>query len=892
MNDNQKAGSWPATDDRSFGSLTQVVVVGISTYGRGGLRNLPAAAAEAAALSRSLNEGVGIPLENVTLIPEGKACRDTVLASVRDRLGRTGPKGILIVYFAGHASNLGTGFTLHVPPSPGEVVGGVSADELEAALGSGEARGILVILDCCGGAALTEHAPAFFRSRGGGFRLLLSACRADESSWEGDEGSMFTRRLLDVLGRRETVGKGDAVYFFDLYNHLSATVADEASRRLGKQQHPVFAGTIDGDPLLFAFDGARVGSLRSRLERLTPADVRRRVRATAIAMVALVGVTLGSFWAYMDQHRYFELRDDQVLLVHGYPGLSGFGYPRNEWVYSLGQADLALNGPLSRVRTVVFGASSSPTEKLLPLLRPAIQAKVLAWARRIPAAREKLPPFDGSSAVLAAADANLLALVTTADDVPALEHAGSATGDLAQQSSAVHAILKFDAEKAAALALRFPMALPTGFGYQLDLIEGWPSPCGPEVQRWFDTIGTQGAATYLSAFASAAVGPGCRLPFPLAISAPRDRLKAVVYAIRVTSAADAEALGSLVRTGLSGIAASGREIRPDVRARAFALARHLELAVTCDQGLEDLLRSEASKGSLDAAVILVRVCRRWAIRGTTGNARRALELVGSDGQAVALPVDEPSSGIGFAVEAITALEETDAFGTGDFARDLLRSTESAETRIYLANQLRRMGADGHDALHSDIPARPDLTAALLRWLGRSDPGAAANFLETALSSETEPPSVLVETIGYLDLTPEQRTRLAHAASRRGEITRSIAVALAGSADEAAGLLADTSPGVRARATEYVAARADWLDVANRARHLTSYADPSVQDLTTNAIAIARLRKALDSIPPWAVAWRADWLENLGAVPKGAEYALAAKADSSAMTWSELRRASR
>src|ERR1700722_5621897 len=97
---------------------------------------------------------------------------------------------------------------------------------------------------------LAENVVFFFRTLAGSeFRLLLSASRAGQLSYEFDNsaGTFFTNAIVDVLTGRVVVGKEPGiVYFSDLFDFVRHQVAEdlEASGQSATLQEPVFAGTF------------------------------------------------------------------------------------------------------------------------------------------------------------------------------------------------------------------------------------------------------------------------------------------------------------------------------------------------------------------------------------------------------------------------------------------------------------------------------------------------------------------------------------------------------------------------------------------------------------------------------------------------------------------------
>jgi hypothetical protein len=306
---------------RRFSETTNAVVVGISTYGDSDLPDLPACSQEAKSVAEAFVSlrGCGIPKDQVRLLVDAEATRAEILAALSNAASKAMEDEILIFYFAGHGVDSDDGFVLRTGASDPDLQKGVSQNDLVAALSSATARGILVILDSCGGAKIAENASPYFHALiGKDFRLLISASRAGQSSWELEgKGSLLTTRLLRVLDGSEQLGQPGAIYFRDLFDYLYAGVVEDAARELGSgdAQTPIFAGSHADDPLLFLNRDITLAEVRVRVRRITPELHRRRVRVAMAVVVATVLATLAGYWAFLDSHQYFELRRDNIALV-------------------------------------------------------------------------------------------------------------------------------------------------------------------------------------------------------------------------------------------------------------------------------------------------------------------------------------------------------------------------------------------------------------------------------------------------------------------------------------------------------------------------------------------------------------------------------------------------
>ena len=125
-------------------------------------------------------------------------------------------------------------------------------------------------------------------------------------------------------------GEYGEIYFDQLFDHLRNCLQEdfEGKYRDIPPQQPLFAGLYASNPLLFVNTEVTLAHVELKRARYSAQYVRRQVRfwAAAIACSALLLVT--GYWIWLDQHVYLEADNGYVRVMAGYPGLSGFGFPR------------------------------------------------------------------------------------------------------------------------------------------------------------------------------------------------------------------------------------------------------------------------------------------------------------------------------------------------------------------------------------------------------------------------------------------------------------------------------------------------------------------------------------------------------------------------------------
>jgi helicase len=200
-----------------------------------------------------------LPDARTQLLVDDSATHDAARESVCVALAEATEDDVVVISFAGHGSPDG-----HLVLFDTEVARladtALSMAELARRFRESRARVVLCILDCC----FSGHAPArvleldarprsavlALTSIAGEGRILLSACRADESAWEqpGSGHGLLTRALIDVLVDENA----RAVQFPDAAGEIIRRTRLEAER-MSVAQTPVFLGTVTGGLTLPVF---------------------------------------------------------------------------------------------------------------------------------------------------------------------------------------------------------------------------------------------------------------------------------------------------------------------------------------------------------------------------------------------------------------------------------------------------------------------------------------------------------------------------------------------------------------------------------------------------------------------------------------------------------------
>ncbi len=321
-----------------FAKKTRAVIVGVGQFSDSAITGLKSPNRESNAIRAALTDpfGCAVPKQQVVCLTDHEATRVEVLNAINLACEAADSTSILLFYFAGHAFRLNDQF--HFCPHDAQLSRladtSISANHLERSFRAAAARGVLLVFDCCVGAGFAEGAPAFFRSTGrSDFRLLLSASREGQPSWElpDGEGTLFSRQLIGILRGTKAAGRiPGQITFFDLVEAVGFGIEEDRRTLYGTAppQDLVVAGTYGADPLLFVHKRLALSQLTVVTGRVSRAHMRRVVRRTLLALVAGVCFAALSYLTFLDQHEYAVAEGGLVRMYRGYPGLGAPTYPR------------------------------------------------------------------------------------------------------------------------------------------------------------------------------------------------------------------------------------------------------------------------------------------------------------------------------------------------------------------------------------------------------------------------------------------------------------------------------------------------------------------------------------------------------------------------------------
>lgn len=320
---------------------TKALIIGVSQYADATLTlGFAGANARSLASSLTLDQGCAIPEDQVRTLCDQDASRNAVLETLKEIADGCDADDTLIFYFSGHGEKIGSTFYLFPVDTDLRDLDrfAVRAEDLQAALGSCKANGILLILDCCKSAGFAEEAQKFLTTLPTqAYRILLSASRSGQLSFEfnNSQGTLFTKALVDVVsGRAATGATAGVVYFSDLYEYIQKQIAEDLEI-LGHHadlQEPVFAGSFTKDPRLFILRELSLERVEAESPRYSRKFVQRRIRRVVIGVCCFTLFGLATYYTYLDHTRYIW---HDAGIVNGDEGdyLSIYaGDPRYNWL--------------------------------------------------------------------------------------------------------------------------------------------------------------------------------------------------------------------------------------------------------------------------------------------------------------------------------------------------------------------------------------------------------------------------------------------------------------------------------------------------------------------------------------------------------------------------------
>lgn len=200
-----------------------------------------------------------IPDLSARLLVDETATYETVREGIFNTLGTAAKDDVVVIFFAGHGTPDGRLVLFDTQVSNLSATA-ISMADLAQQFKHSQARVVLCILDCC----FSGQAPARVLELGprprsvplgladiaGEGRILITACKGDESAWEqpGSGHGLLTHAVIHAFSD-ETATQ---VNFPDIAGEIIRSTRVEAER-MAVTQTPVFFGTVEGGLTFPAF---------------------------------------------------------------------------------------------------------------------------------------------------------------------------------------------------------------------------------------------------------------------------------------------------------------------------------------------------------------------------------------------------------------------------------------------------------------------------------------------------------------------------------------------------------------------------------------------------------------------------------------------------------------
>jgi hypothetical protein len=486
---------------QNYSESIHAVIVGADRVSGDWLPPLPSPSRDARMVADALTDtdGCAVPSEQVRCLCGPQATRHAVLLALQAAVARAGPEDSIYVYFAGHGISAEgapadtNDFYLCTSNAQQAQLAetALSGSDIQEALGEASCRGVLILLDCCEGAAFAEHAPAMFRKlRRGDFRILLSSVRADQRSWERADGggTLFSNALVDVLKGKVVVGSTPgAIYFSDLVTAIDKCVEEglEALPRL-PHQDMVFVGTYVRDPLILVHRALSLQQVQFATARYSPSYVRRVLLKALLVTGGLAFFALTTAYGVLNATQYAIDEGGSFVIYQGHPGYNLPGYPRRIWSLPYGAERLITDSGPSKGLQIVAPMGQAVYPLINERLRPDMRLLDLYSSGQNALARElaKKTIADASATFEIRRNAHLVfAMLAEPEDVALLR------GWLVDERMEI---------RRAALRALMKIAPPIGFAAAEELVDFNSSeahqdilklldgPCPAEVARYIE----------------------------------------------------------------------------------------------------------------------------------------------------------------------------------------------------------------------------------------------------------------------------------------------------------------------------------------------------------------------------------------------------------------------
>jgi hypothetical protein len=232
------------------------LIIGVGSYRFAPHLNVPITVADAEAVAAVLRDPrfCSYPADQVTLLADGNATREGILAALADLAQRTTPDDTVLLFYSGHGEySADGGYYLTTHDTRFDQGGGVTGTALSQvdlidALRKIKGQRVLVLVNACHAGELSpilgagqpavvgqpfpQQTAAALLATGSG-RIIITACREQQVSYIGHGPlTIFAQALTDGLRGQGVSGRAGFISAFDLYTHLYFAVREAVEQRV------------------------------------------------------------------------------------------------------------------------------------------------------------------------------------------------------------------------------------------------------------------------------------------------------------------------------------------------------------------------------------------------------------------------------------------------------------------------------------------------------------------------------------------------------------------------------------------------------------------------------------------------------------------------------------
>jgi Caspase domain len=192
---------------------------------------------DATQISTRLNKDCGFATDNIVSILNQDSTKLNILTKLDDLIDKTANNtaDFVVVFFSGHGAKKDNAYFLITNDTTDDLVNAIRGEEFVEKLKAIKSTKLLVLLDCCHAAGVTDTADFKPLLESNSNIAVIASSRHGEYSFLGDNISLFSAALANALHGKSLFNedKDKTVRLFDLACYLYATVS-----HANTEQHP------------------------------------------------------------------------------------------------------------------------------------------------------------------------------------------------------------------------------------------------------------------------------------------------------------------------------------------------------------------------------------------------------------------------------------------------------------------------------------------------------------------------------------------------------------------------------------------------------------------------------------------------------------------------------